>query len=303
MRIVTTILVFHSLVQSHCKELGTNHVAEGQDAVDNLVNRLVDKLVTKFFNHTLEGSTLNHGDLDGTMLATPGNMRLPKASQVAGLPTYRFGKPMAFTRPASRMLSPPISHSVALKTSRAASRVAAQSPNGRGAVVAKAAADELVPDDEFAISKVSFGTILLSVASVLLVAGFGGYFNFYGGEATSGLSGLLLIYGFPGSVLGAALKYAELKPVTCKTTKAAFALRDSQMTDIQKQVREDTTRFRYGDEQHLDLALERIFKIGRPDGIGRSACPRLMAIREETVDGNYAIVLEFENKKSMDPTK
>merc|ERR1719265_498995 len=117
----------------------------------------------------------------------------------------------------------------------------------------KAASDEMIPDESFAISKVSLGTILLSVGSVLLVAGFGGYFNFYGGETASGASGVLLIYGFPGALLGAALKYAELKPVGCKTTKAAFDLRESQMTDIQKQVREDCTRYRYGDEQHLDL--------------------------------------------------
>lgn len=36
----------------------------------------------------------------------------------------------------------------------------------------------------------------------------------------------------------------QLEPVTLKSTKAAFALRDSQSTDIQKQIREDTTRFR-----------------------------------------------------------
>ena len=35
-----------------------------------------------------------------------------------------------------------------------------------------------------------------------------------------------------------------------RTTKAAFALRDSQMTDIQKQVREDVTRFRWGTRAH-----------------------------------------------------
>ena len=37
----------------------------------------------------------------------------------------------------------------------------------------------------------------------------------------------------------------QLNPVTCKTTKAAFELRAAQSTDIQKQIREDCTRFRY----------------------------------------------------------
>ena len=45
-----------------------------------------------------------------------------------------------------------------------------------------------------------------------------------------------LIYGFPITLLGFALSYAQLKPVPCKTTKEALALRDAQATDIQKQV-------------------------------------------------------------------
>ena len=35
------------------------------------------------------------------------------------------------------------------------------------------------------------------------------------------------------------------------------------------QLREDVTRFRYGDEQHLDEALTRIFQFGRQKGIPR----------------------------------
>merc|ERR1719159_2190085 len=33
-------------------------------------------------------------------------------------------------------------------------------------------------------------------------------------------------------------------------------MREAEQTDIQKQVREDTTRYRDGDEQHLDFVLE-----------------------------------------------
>ncbi len=81
--------------------------------------------------------------------------------------------------------------------------------------------------------QISFGSILTPVGLGMLVYGFGGFFNLLpGGD----ISSLLLIYGFVISLLGFALSYAQLKPVPCKTTAEAFALRDSQCTDIQKQV-------------------------------------------------------------------
>jgi hypothetical protein len=48
---------------------------------------------------------------------------------------------------------------------------------------------------------VSFGTIGLSVGVTLLLAGFLGYFNFVKISDNS-LSALLLIYGFPISLIG-----------------------------------------------------------------------------------------------------
>merc|ERR1712113_168678 len=142
----------------------------------------------------------------------------------------------------------------------------------------------------FTLAKISFGTILLYSGSALLSYGFGSYFEFLPGGSASAL---LLIYGFPASLLGFALKYAELKPVACRSTPEALAMRDTQATDIQRQIREDVTRFRYGDEQHLDEALIRIFRIGRYEGISRQMCPTLVGIREEVVDGAYALILEF----------
>ena len=41
------------------------------------------------------------------------------------------------------------------------------------------------------------------------------------------------------------------------------------LQDCVAQLREDVTRFRYGDEQHLDEALTRIFQFGRQKGIPR----------------------------------
>lgn len=159
-------------------------------------------------------------------------------------------------------------------------------------------AGEYVDDNEFSISKVSFGSILTPVGLGLLFWGFGAYFTLLPG---ADLSSIMLIYGFPISLLGFALNYAKLDPVPCRTTKAAFALREAQMTDIQKQIREDVTRFRYGDEQHLEEALDRIFKPGRPGGVARKLLPVLKGVREEVYDGDrYTLVLEFESSLEDD---
>lgn len=112
----------------------------------------------------------------------------------------------------------------------------------RARVAARAAAaDEYIEDESFSLAKVSFGDILTPVGIVLMTFGFGSYFQLIPG---SGFSGVALIYGFPVLLLGFALKYAQLEPVGCKTSKQALQLRESQMTDNLKQVREDCTRFR-----------------------------------------------------------
>jgi Protein of unknown function (DUF2854) len=98
-----------------------------------------------------------------------------------------------------------------------------------------------VPDSSFSLAKISFGDILTPSGVVLMLFGFGAYFQLIPG---ADLSGVALIYGFPAILLGFALKYAQLEPVPCATTRAAFEARDTQMTDNLKQVREDTTRFR-----------------------------------------------------------
>jgi hypothetical protein len=106
----------------------------------------------------------------------------------------------------------------------------------------RATADEAIADDSFSIAKVSFGDILTPVGVGLMTYGFGSYFQLLpGGD----ISGVLLIYAFPILLLGFALKYAQLEPVPCKTTRGAFELRETQMTDNQKQVREDCTRYRF----------------------------------------------------------
>lgn len=79
----------------------------------------------------------------------------------------------------------------------------------------------------------SFGAILTPVGLALLAYGFGAFFQLLPGAS---ISSIMLIYGFPLSLLGFALSYAQLRPVECKSTQEALDLRESQMTDIQKQV-------------------------------------------------------------------
>lgn len=89
-------------------------------------------------------------------------------------------------------------------------------------------------DSRLIYLQISFGAILTPVGLSLLAYGFGAFFQLLPG---SSISSIMLIYGFPLSLLGFALSYAQLKPVPLKTTQAAYDLRDLQMTDIQKQVR------------------------------------------------------------------
>ncbi|KAI3876230.1 hypothetical protein MKW92_014360 [Papaver armeniacum] len=152
----------------------------------------------------------------------------------------------------------------------------------------------VVPDPEFTLAKVSFGVIGLGLGVSLLSYGFGAYFNILPG---SEWSAIMLTYGFPLAIIGMALKYAELKPVPCITYSDAEALREKCATEILKQVRNDVIRFRYGDEQHLDEALKRIFQYGQGGGIARRSAPILQKIREEVAeDGKYSLVLVFQAK-------
>mgnify|MGYP002632008796 CR=1 FL=1 len=153
-------------------------------------------------------------------------------------------------------------------------------------------------------SKVSFGKVLTPFGVALLTYGFGAFFGLLPG---ADVSPIMLVYGFPVSLLGFALFYAQLEPVPCKSTAAAAAAREAgAATDIQKQLRDDVTRYRYGDEQHLEEALARIFQFGRPNGIQRRLAPRLVGLREEMAKASpeasaaaYTLILEFDTKPEM----
>ena len=67
-------------------------------------------------------------------------------------------------------------------------------------------------------------------------------------------------------------------------------MREAQATDTQNQVRIDVNRYRYAERAHLLEALE-FLKLSPND----KARPILEGIREEAVEGAYALILEFDS--------
>ncbi|MEM9903947.1 MAG: DUF2854 domain-containing protein [Cyanobacteria bacterium P01_D01_bin.44] len=139
------------------------------------------------------------------------------------------------------------------------------------------------------LRKIPLGATLLTVGGVLTVIGFAAYFN---DQATLNLVGFF--YGIPILLGGLALKASELEPVPFSkpTSEAVLALREEQATQTQTQIRQDVTRYRYGQEAHLDDALERLGL--SPNDVER---PELAHIREEMREGAYALVLEFDSPR------
>lgn len=199
--------------------------------------------------------------------------------------------PTLFTNQKQRLRFEPSKY---LRLVRFIPRAADSTQASSAAAPAATAGKSIISDEEFSLAKVSFGVIGLGLGVSLLSYGFGAYFNILPG---SEWSAIMLTYGFPLAIIGMALKYAELKPVPCLTYSDAQVLREKCATPILKQVRDDVIRYRYGDEQHLEEALKRIFQYGQGGGVARRNAPVLQMIREEvTEDGKYSLVLVFEAK-------
>jgi hypothetical protein len=140
------------------------------------------------------------------------------------------------------------------------------------------------------LSKFSFGRVSLSKVGVYvgLALTLAGFYAYAVGNSTLNLAGFF--YGIPILLGGLALTSSELDPVPMlpMSAESIVALRDAQATDTLKQVRLDVTRFRYGQEAHLELALNYLGL--NPNDDDR---PMLMSIREENRDGAYGLVLTF----------
>jgi hypothetical protein len=127
--------------------------------------------------------------------------------------------------------------------------------------------------------------VLINLGGLLALIGF---FAYAIQDATFNLIGFF--YGIPLLLGGLALKSAELEPVPFErlTPSNLIKLREAQATPTLNQIRKDVTRFRYGQEAHLDVALE---KLGlAPSDDDR---PILKSLEESEIGGAYALTLKF----------
>ncbi|MHC5614685.1 MAG: DUF2854 domain-containing protein [Nostoc sp.] len=137
------------------------------------------------------------------------------------------------------------------------------------------------------LRQISLGTLGLTIGGILTIIGFVAY---AANNATLNLVGFF--YGIPLLLGGLALKANELKPVPFSqtTSPSALILRQQQATDTQNKIRQDITRYRYGQDAHLDTTLS--FLGLSPTDQER---PIVTALRETEVNGSYALILEFDS--------
>lgn len=135
--------------------------------------------------------------------------------------------------------------------------------------------------------QISLGKLGLVVGGILTVVGFAAYFA---DKPTLNLVGFF--YGIPLLLGGLALNIAELKPIPFSqpTTPEVLSLRQQQATATQNQIRQDITRYRYGQEAHLDTSLSHLGL--SPTDEER---PEIKGLRETQIDGAYALILEFDS--------
>ncbi|MBH8552484.1 DUF2854 domain-containing protein [Nostocaceae cyanobacterium CENA357] len=137
------------------------------------------------------------------------------------------------------------------------------------------------------LRQISLGTLGLTVGSILTIVGFVAY---AANNATLNLVGFF--YGFPLLLGGLALKANEMKPIPFSqtTTPSVLLLRKQQATVTQNKIRKDITRYCYGQEAHLDMALSYL-NLSPTD----EERPIVTGLREIEVNGAYTLILEFDS--------
>ncbi|MCS7226320.1 MAG: DUF2854 domain-containing protein [Gloeomargarita sp. SKYB31] len=134
--------------------------------------------------------------------------------------------------------------------------------------------------------RLPLGNLGIGLGSALTVVGVGAYLA---DLPTLNLAGFF--YGIPLLLGGLALKAAELPPVPwLQPTPPEVKAQRRQATPTQTQIRQEVTRYRYGEKAHLARALERL-KLGETE----AAWPVLVGIHEELRQGRYTLVLTFDS--------
>ena len=135
------------------------------------------------------------------------------------------------------------------------------------------------------LTKIRLSMLGLVVGGILTIVGIAAYVI---GNATLNLAGFF--YGIPVFLGGLALKAAELRPVPFseETSLDILKLREEQATSTQNQIRKNVTRYRYGQEAHLDESLQRLGL--SPTDEER---PILYSLKETAIEDKYTLILEF----------
>lgn len=141
----------------------------------------------------------------------------------------------------------------------------------------------------FEIRGFSLGNFIIFAGVAITVLSFSEYLSDGGSEGLN-VSGLGFVYGIPVFLGGAALKYAEIKPVACITTPAGEAIFEGKKTEIIEKIKQDVTRHRYGDEAHLDTTVRKLGLV-----VPGKSYPQLRELRQEEEDGELVFTMVWQS--------
>jgi len=132
-----------------------------------------------------------------------------------------------------------------------------------------------------------------SLANFTLFAGlFITFYSFYQYFTNqNSLTSLGFVYGLPIALGGFALKYAEILPVEVDTNEKGDAIFEAKANEILQKVKSDVTRHRYGDEAHLEIALEKLGLVVEGKGF-----PQMLKITQREEQGELAFTMTFQSK-------
>lgn len=147
----------------------------------------------------------------------------------------------------------------------------------------------------FEIRGFPLSTVFTGLGIFLTLYSFFDYFVF-GTSGSGGIGGLLFIYAVPCLVIGLALIYTELKPVELITEPDAEGLFDEKATATLWKIKRDVTRYRYGDDAHIDNALKALGLRAPPGTSGKRYPDMTTIVESRSADGELEFSMLFDSK-------